>query len=124
MAIKKLKVSFDIDAEMFAKMLAHGHSAMNIEVYGNAVEDSDKELRVSHTEPKLITDRGGLKETILAFLSSGSKHLSEMRVIIVRAGYSASSLNSAIDLLQSSGLIRRVYQGTYAITKKGASYGE
>lgn len=117
MGIKKLRVSFDIDAEMFARLLSAGHSAMNIEVFSN------EDPRVSHTEPpKLITDRGGMRRVILNTLKEGSKRTAELQVIVVRAGYSAKSFSSAIHLLRTDGLVRSVGYGVIGITKKGTNY--
>lgn len=117
MGIKKLRVSFDIDAEMFARMLSAGHSAMNIEVFG------EQDPRVSHTEPmKLIGSRGGMRQAILGALVNGSKSMAELRVILVRAGYSVKSMPGAIHLMRQDKLIRSAGFGIIAITKKGTNY--
>lgn len=116
MPVRKLKVTFDLDVDVFAQMLAAGHSNMNIEAYEPAVEP-----RVTHTDPAQITMevRGGMRPTILTFLTSGKKSTQEIKVIIVRAGYSEKSLPNALFLMREDGLIRSMGVGFYALTKKG-----
>jgi DNA-binding HxlR family transcriptional regulator len=117
MPMKKLRVSFDIDMELFARMLGAGHSDMNIQVFGT------DDPRVTHTNA--ITDnRGGIRTVILDTLRTGDKQLSEIRIALVDHGYSAKSLNGAIHLMQENGLIKRVAFATFAITKKGESFHE
>jgi hypothetical protein len=102
---------------MFARMLAAGHSDMNIEVFGT------EDPRVTHTEqPKLISDRGGMRQAILSALKGEKRQLHELRVVIVNAGYSVKSLNGCIHLMQQEKLIRRAGYGVFAITAKGRNH--
>lgn len=113
MPIKKLRVSFDIDADMFTRMLAAGHSDMNIQVF------STEDPRVTNTEPKQITSRLGMRKCILMQLHSERRRLHEIRLAIVEAGYSVKSLNNCLALMIEDGLVRRAGYGIFAITAKG-----
>jgi hypothetical protein len=119
MPVKKLKISFEIEMGVLMAALANGHSAMNIDAFQNAVE----ETRVTHTDsPLQITDRTGLKGLILSALKDKKLSIGEIRLVIVDAGYSAKSLNSGLHQLMVDKLVKRIGYSLYSITKKGLTH--
>lgn len=121
MPVKKLRISFDLDMEVFAKVLALGHADMHIEAYQNAIGD---EPRVTHTKPAQITSRNGIKALILSAMKEQPKNfpLRAMKMLIVDAGYSVKSLNSQLHVMVTDKLVRSNGKGLYAITKKGLTH--
>jgi hypothetical protein len=120
MPVKKLKISFEIDMNVLMAALANGHSAMNIDAFQNAVE----ETRVSHTaSPLQITDRGGMRRLMAnALRDNGKMKVGDLRLLIIGAGYSSKSLNSALHDMLTKKFVRRAGKATYAVTKKGLNY--
>ena len=117
-SIKKLKVSFDLDMEVFAKILALGHSDMHIEAYAPAVGE---EPCVTHTAQ--ITHRGGMQTAILnALRHKGKVKTSELNSVLEAQGYSVKSLAGVIYTLKGKGLIRSGGYGLFVITKKGLAH--
>jgi hypothetical protein len=126
MAIRKLRVSFDIDVETFAKVLALGNSGMNIEVYGTG-DASASPSRVNHTVA--VARVGHRKEhpakkqmvILEALAKKEAMHLNEISVLCKKAGF-AASINSCMNTMLNAGTVTRVGPGLYAATDRGVSY--
>lgn len=119
MPTRKLRVSFVLDVEVLARILAH-HEQMDIEVYG------DEPQGVSHTkeEHKALPPASGLVwEVVLRAIAQGATKSPDIRVALEKAGYSPKSLDSAIAKLRHDAkFIERVTWGVYKLTKKGQDY--
>lgn len=114
MPIKKLKVSFDLDMELFAKILAAGHTNMDIQAFGTDP--------TAEPAPAQITYRGGSRRAVLLALKDKPLSRTEMKDVIAANGYSRKSLDALIYTMRVAGLVRKVGEGTYAITKKGLAH--
>ena len=123
MAIKKIHIGFDVDIEIFMKMLQHGNSGMKIEVFGDTPKvKKDK-------EPKLLEapKRVGAKNVIMAFAKerkeTGFKP-KDVAPAVIAAGYSDNTHSPQLIWLAARGLLKQDKEGTYHITTKGMTYGE
>jgi hypothetical protein len=114
--LKKIRVSFEVDLEVFAKLLAVGHQKINVEMLGSEEAKASEAPRVTHT-------RHGASRAmvVLEALAEGKKSLTELKDIAHKAGF-MGDLGSCLYGLIATGSIRRVKHATYAITKKGEAH--
>ena len=113
MPMRKLVVSFELDAELFAKMLLH--SPMDIKAFGDEPEPVP---RVTHT----LRHTAGKQMAILEKLASQKRvSLTEISEVAVQAGFT-KSVGSCLNTMLNTHVIQRVGSATYSITKKGLAY--
>jgi hypothetical protein len=118
MPIKKLRVSFDLDVELFAKILAHGNNGMHIDVLGDATEAP----RVTHTAASRRGEHPAKKQmAVLEALKNGQQELSVMKAKVKEEGFSPD-VNSLVSKMLEDKLIKRVGYALYTLTEKGRSY--
>jgi hypothetical protein len=128
MPMKKIHVEFELDPEVFMKMLQHGSSSMKIAVFG---DDKGHKLPKKEKEPKLLAapknDRVGSKKIVMDYAKlhkdMGFKP-KELQPIVTAAGYSNNTHSPVLMWLMSRGYLRRDKEGTYYPTAKGMTYGE
>jgi hypothetical protein len=124
MPIKKIHVGFDIDADVFMKMLQHASSGMKIEVFGDTPKLAKRD------QPKLLaapSERGGARKLMLAFLLAHKERgvkPTELREVCVAAGYAPATHSPILTALQIAGMIKKLKDGTYQATPKAVSNGE
>jgi hypothetical protein len=112
MPVRKLTVSFDLDGEVFARMLANCHSDMHIQVYGDPQKAVDTPLQ--------LEGKATLNTAVLHALKANERMcLRDIREAIVLVGFSAKSLNSALYKLKTERMIRSPKYGWYTLTAKG-----
>jgi hypothetical protein len=116
MAIRKLKISFEIDVETLAKVLAYGNSGMNIEVLGTD-DKASSVPRVSHTG----RHPAAKQMLLLEHLVNGDLRLKELQDICAKKGFSRG-IGSCMDAMLKARTIKRVAPATYSITEKGRGY--
>lgn len=136
MALKKMRVSFDIDIPVFLSMLATANSGMKIDVYGD--DKPPKELKRQlngHHAPKLLAapkqrrGKGGTTSyaAILAHLvahkDSGFK-AKELTPIIVAIGKAPNSVSPQLGKLRVDGMVKKDKDGLYRATPKGIAHHE
>src|SRR5215831_9177883 len=116
MAIKKLRVTFDVNMEMFLQMCQH--SDMNIQAF------SDSDPRVSHTGAlPQIENRNGMRALLLnALVKKGPMESKDLKAIMVEGGYSAKSYAGLMWKMIGEHLVRRAGYRKYAIAQKGRDY--
>jgi hypothetical protein len=123
MPIKRVHVGFDIDMDVFMKMLQHGNSNVRVEMYGDTPKATKSQ------GPKLLPppDRPGAKKIIMDYAKlhkdMGFKP-KELLPIVVAAGYAKNTHSPQLMWLMSRGFIRKDKEGTYYPTTKGMTYGE
>ena len=113
MPIRKLKISFDIDMETLARMLALGHSSLNIEAYEPATEP-----RVTQTN-QIANGHDSVEIVLLKALKKSSLTSAEMRGALAESGWSVKSLGCALHDLKKRKLVKSIERGHYGITTKG-----
>jgi hypothetical protein len=126
MSMKKIHVEFDLDPDLFMRMLQHGSSSMKIEVYGD-----DKPPKVSKEERKLLPApsreriAGGAKNLIMQYAKQHPDGFvaGDVRPIVVEAGYAPTTHSPQLMELKAKGFLRRK-DGVYSPTAKGMTYGE
>jgi hypothetical protein len=118
MAIKMLKVSFDLPIEVLLKAVTEHNVGLNIQAYQQAVEPRDSFEAIENKS------EGTLREVILAHLKHSGQaiHISELREITTQHGSSLKSLSNLLYVLFSHKLISRPAPRTYRITKRGIEY--
>lgn len=118
MPVRKLRVSFVVDVDLLAKLLASSHEQLDIAVFGD-------EPGVSHTQGerhKALPAPKRVGTVVLKAIEQG-EGIAGMRAALEKAGYSPDSLDSALSKLRHvDKLIERVKQGHYKLTKKGQNY--
>jgi hypothetical protein len=124
MPIKRVHVGFDIDMDVFMKMLQHGNSNVSVEMYG----DTPK-VKAVKPKPLLLPppERVGAKKIIMDYArlhkDMGFKP-KELMPLIVAAGYSKNTHSPQLMWLSSRKYLRKDSEGTYYPTAKGLTYGE
>src|SRR3954463_14256611 len=94
MPMKKIHVEFELDPDLFMKMLQHGSSNMKISVYGDekkAKLPKEERKLLDGPKPKLRKMNGGAKGIIMEYAKlHQSMGFSSNEVIepVVAAGYS------------------------------------
>jgi hypothetical protein len=125
MPIKKIHVGFDIDMEVFMKMLQHGNSSMNINVYG----DDPSPSKQNKSSQKLLAPpkRMGARKLILNYLVKHSDQAfasTELKNLVVERGYATGTSSSQLHGLLVLGMIKRTKYGKYQATAKAIANGE
>ena len=121
MPIKKINVSFDIDAEIFMKMLQHGNSSMKIEVFGDTPKVSKKDAQKLLPAPERVGAKNIIMDYAKAHAEAGFTP-KEVLPLVVAAGYSKSTHSPQLMWLMSKGYLKRK-DGQYFPTAKGLTYG-
>lgn len=133
MPIQKLKVTWEVDMELFARFCAREHKAMHIDAVQSAVKETEFEvvndpedmLKIGYAGRESITKkrRGGDK-VVLVHMAATKKRMNtkEIRAILLRHNYSAKSVSNFIFEMKNEKYIKRVAYGLYAITAKGIAY--
>jgi hypothetical protein len=119
MAIKKLTISFDVDMEVFMKMLQHGNSSMNIQVLGDKpkVAKEPKLLAGPPTEP--------LRKVALDFFREHKERqvpIRELRHRCIEKGFRPNSAYQIVSLLIENKHLKKLGDGMYQITAAGVNY--
>jgi hypothetical protein len=118
MPIKKIHVGFDIDMDVFMKMLQHGSSGVRVDFLG----DTPKQPK----GPKLLEapKRVGTKNIVMDFAKARKDDgfaPKELAPLIEAAGYSPTSHSPALVWLTARGFLKRK-DGVYFATTKGMTY--
>jgi hypothetical protein len=139
MALKKMRISFDIDIPVLLSMLAAGNSAMKIDVYGD--ERPAKMPRAAKTgqnghQPKLLegpkprAGRIGKISGYAAMLAYFVAHKDrgyraiELRPVLVAIGLNEKSVSPQLTKLKVEGLVKKERDGLYHVTPRGIAYHE
>lgn len=125
--MKKIHVAFELDPELFMKMLQHGSSSMKIEVFG---DDKGPRLPKKEKEQKLLAPpqkRPGSKKIVMEYAKlhkdMGFKP-KEVVPILKEAGYADNTHSPVLIWLAARSFLRKDKEGTYFPTAKGMTYGE
>ena len=144
MALKKMRVSFDLDIPVFMSMLAAANSGMNIEVFGDDKHAKiPKQLKNGHA-PKLIegpkragtgtTNRGADASgkrvtaygTILAFFAANRERgirPVELQPGLLAIGLSIKSVSPQLTKLRGDGFVKKnPADGLYHVTARGVAH--
>jgi hypothetical protein len=118
MAVKKISVTFELDMEVFMKVLQHGNSAVRVDMYGDRKES-----------PKLLAapqpERPGAKKLMIEFMTKNKDRdvqAKELKLMLVENGYSPSTYGSQLHLMMLDGIIKRSKDG-YRLTAKALANG-
>jgi hypothetical protein len=147
MALKKMRVSFDIDIPVFLSMLAAANTAMKIDVYGD--ERADKPPRAARLAgqggqnghaPKLLegprtvargADANGKRMTayqaILAFFVTHKDHghkAVDIRPAVIAIGLNEKSVSPQLTKLRTDGMVKKEKDGLYHVTTRGIAHHE
>jgi hypothetical protein len=113
MALKKLRISFDLDMELLAKILTHSNSGMKIDVFGDQPKP-----------PKLLAppregNRTPARILILQHLAKvdGCKP-ADLRDVCVAQGHAATTHSPQLHGLLATGHVKRK-DGIYSLTAAG-----
>jgi len=123
MAVKMITVQFDLDIELFTKILAHSNQGVKFSVYGD-----DKPQRIEEPERQLTLapPKKGVRHVLLPYMK---KHpdktftTKEMIAIASNFGYNESAVYNAVHNMHRDGLLRRYTPGKYRISKAGITHG-
>lgn len=142
MALKKMRVSFDIDIPVFLSMLAAANSGMKIDVFQDEKHARvPKQLKNGHAPALLEGPRAGVASkrgadsngkpvtayaTILAFFVAnkerGIKPV-ELQPALVAIGLSAKSVSPQLTKLRQDGLVKKnPADGLYHVTARGIAH--
>ena len=142
MALKKMRVSFDIDIPVFLSMLAAANSGMNIDVFGDDKPPKlPKQLRNGHA-PKLLEgpkQRGGAVQrgadsngkrvtaysTLLAFFAANKDRgirPVELQPSLEAIGLAAKSVSPQLTKLRQDGFVKKnPADGLYHVPARGVA---
>lgn len=134
MALKKMRVSFDIDIPVFLSMLAAGNSGMSVDIFGDDKPAKvPKQLKNGHA-PKLLEGpkdrkpRGAVTaySTILAFFVAnkdrGIKPV-EIQPQLTAIGLSTKSVSPQLTKLRQDGFVKKnPADGLYHVTARGIAH--
>jgi hypothetical protein len=143
MALKKMRISFDIDIPVLLSMLAAGNSAMKIDVYGDerpakmprAAKVTGQGGQNGH-QPKLLegpkprAGRIGKISGYAAMLAHFVAHKDrgyraiELRPVLVEIGLNEKSVSPQLTKLKVEGLVKKERDGLYHVTPRGIAYHE
>jgi hypothetical protein len=141
MALKKMRISFDIDIPVLLSMLAAGNSAMKIDVYGDERPAKlPKQLKNGHGGPKLLEGpqptngrgrpRGKVTAyaTLLAFFATNKDRgvrPVELQPLLVAIGLNAKSVSPQLTKLRTDGYVKKHSDdGLYHVTARGLAHHE
>jgi hypothetical protein len=136
MALKKLRVSFDIDIPVFLQMVAAGNCAMKIDVFGDGThaKPPKQPKHLNGHSPKLLEgpkrksrNVGGMSNysAILAVLAQNKDRavkVDELQQAVVANGGQAKSTSPQIAKLRTDGLVKRTDGGAYQVTARGLAH--
>lgn len=117
MPIKKVSVTFDLDMDVFMKVLHHGNTGVRVEMFADA----------KHS-PKLLPppDRVGARKLILDYLVKNKDRdvvPSELAKICTEHQYAKGTHSSTLHMLVMKGFVKHGKDG-YRPTAKAVSNGE
>jgi hypothetical protein len=121
MPLKKLQISFELDAELLCKMLIHSNS-MNIEAFHQEIQREKLKEKLKHPalpppSPRAVSPAGMV---ILKALADGKLGRSAIKAALEAGGFSQRTVNSGMfNLLNQNKLVKRVGYGVYQLTTKG-----
>jgi hypothetical protein len=131
MAVRKMRVSFDIDMPVFLAVLAQSNSNMRIDLFGD--DKPTKVARLNGHKPLLLEGprRGGKRVTaysaLLRFLADNKDkgfRASELKPAVTAVGLSDKSVSPQLGKLRTDGFVKRsggAKDGTYQITHRGVT---
>jgi hypothetical protein len=129
LALKKLRVSFDIDIPVFLQMVAAGNCAMKIDVFGDGAHAKPPKLLNGHA-PKLLEgpktrrsrgDRPSNYAVLLALLAQHKDRAVKVDVLkqaVVDNGGAPNSSSPQLAKLRADGFVKKTVDG-YQITPRG-----
>ena len=118
MPMKKIHVEFELDPEIFMKMLQHGSSSMKIAVFGD-----DRPLK--QREQKLLPAPKPLRVVALDFFRERKDRavpIRELREYCLVNGFRPNSAYQIVSLLIENKHLKKVDVGMYQITPAGVNY--
>jgi hypothetical protein len=121
MPMKKIHVEFELDPEIFMKMLQHGSSSMKIAVFGD-----DKGPKVPKKEQqKLLPAPKPLRVMALDFMREHKDRIvttKELKDYLAAHGWMPHSTYGVLGLLCENKHIKKMGSAQYQITEKGVTY--
>ena len=117
---KKMRVSFELDMEVFAQMLVHGNTGVRFDMYG----EQPKQPRVAKEDTKLLSPPKDRPVTarilILKALDAAENGLRprELMEVCVAGGFAKATHSPQLINLLAGSLVKRA-NGVYTITAKG-----
>lgn len=121
MALKKMRVSFDLDMEVFAQILAKANSGMKIDIFGDETQVPKEKMKAL---PKL--DGASVRNHLLAVMIANPDReytTKELKGLVIANGASLgqNGIHGAVHDLFTHRMIKRTKPGRYKLTTKGAS---
>ena len=117
MPMKKIHVGFDIDPELFMKLLQFSGN-MKIEVHGT--DDAKPKAR-----QKLLPSpvRIGVRKVMVDYMIKENRPVRPFEIgkACAAAGYSDNSHSPQMMVLRKQKIIKRIKGGLYVVTPKGVS---
>jgi hypothetical protein len=110
--MKKMRVSFDIDIELFARMCAAG-GEMHIDVFGDTSPTS---------APALPPPRSMMAAVIVELVHAPHFNRDDMKSALAKHGYSQDSVTTCFRMLLDNKYIRTIEHGKHTVTKAGVTY--
>jgi hypothetical protein len=120
--LKKISVTFDMDMEVFMKVLHHTNTGVRVDMFG------DKPKVKKDPPVKLLAspERVGAKVLIMDYAKAHKDGFvpKDLYPLFEKAGYAKNSSSPQLMWLKAKGYLKRHVSGVYVPTAKGLSYGE
>ena len=120
MPIKKIHVGFDIDMDVFMKMLQHGSSNVRVEFTGEAPK-----VKPTASGPKLLTPPVPIRSVVLDYFKQHKDEKVNVRSLfelVQSKGFAGNSAYSVLHLLVANKHVKKIDKGLYQLTASGANY--
>lgn len=145
MAIKTMRVSFDVPIEQLMLLAIQHNSGMSIDVYGDskppkgmkalngkghpavallappAKNQDDKRGKNRAVDPKTGLPTRAV-DVILRTLWNAPQYLAtttEIRPAVIKAGCEGTTTNSQLSILKKAGTVKQIGRGSYQLTAQG-----
>jgi hypothetical protein len=123
MPVKKIKVEFELDLELFTRMLAYSNQGVAFSTYGD-----DKPYQVEVPKPQLAlpAPKRGLRQAILVHMQQHPDKTftsAELVAFAIELGYDNRNVHNVMHNMHTAKLVRRYSPGMYRIAKAGINHG-
>jgi hypothetical protein len=122
MALKKMRVSFDLDIEVFAQILAKANSGIKIDMFGEEVRAPREKMKAL---PK--SDGASVRNHLLAVMKAEPEReytTMELKGLVIANGASLgqNGIHGAVHDLFTHRMLKRTKPGVYKLTALGAEH--
>ena len=123
MPVRKVSVVFDLDVELFTRILGAANQGVRFETYGD-----DKPFQVEGPKRQLAlpAPKEGARHLILAHMKQHPDKTfttDELVVFVENYGYERKNVHNAMHNMHRDGLIRKYRPGQYRVSKAGMQHG-